>query len=436
MHILCTNGTPTVDTLDHLPSLPLVIDYQDATETMRTKDKRGVSQALQLRARVLRVVFTISPAVLKMLLPLMDDSFPILEHLCLSSTVRDEDAGLIFPETFTAPNLRHLSLLGIGLPTGLPLLSSTLSLVSLTLADIQPSGYFIPKHLVARLRSLPQLEELSIIFATPIPRPSAEEELLGTLEPTPATLPVLKRLTFRGVSSYLECLLAQISAPLLEHLNIALFNQAAFALPHLSRFTHAPEGLKRPIVSVIFEYDAVSVITSERGQERPDGPPSSSFRVMCRQFEWQVDCAVQICNALRPVLSRVEGLTLDFGGQRTPTDWQDGAVDVGTWRALLRPFVAVRKLRVCHALAWELSSALQPDGAGLNPMLLPSLRELAPQLEAEHAINAFGEFVDARLIAGQPVHLTLSPVPRAQPVFYFSNTNPPKRIWRHVRSPV
>ena len=37
-----------------------------------------------------------------------------------------------------------------------------------------PSGYFIPKHLVARLRHIPQLEELLIGFAIPIPRPKAE----------------------------------------------------------------------------------------------------------------------------------------------------------------------------------------------------------------------------------------------------------------------
>ena len=430
MHILCTNGTPTVDMLDHFPSLPLVIDYQDATQTMSAKDLWGISRALQHRTRVLRVVCSISAVVLKRLLLRMDGSFPILEHLCLSSTDKGEDAGLIITKTFMAPNIRHLTLLSIGLPTGLPLLSSTSSLVTLTLADIQPSGYFIPRHLVARLRSLPQLEELSIGFSIPLPSPSAEGELLGTLEPTPvtlqlkrltfeeptsATLPVLKHFTFQGVSSYLECLLPQISTPLLEHLNITLFNQVTSTLPHLSRFTNVPEGLKGPTSSVIFEYDAVSVITNERRQERADGPPCSSFRVMCRQFEWQVDCAAQICNALTPVLSHVEALTLEIGGIRP---WQDGAIDVGTWRTLLRPFVAVRKLRVGHALAWELSSALQSDGAGLDPMLLPSLQELAPQLEApqfeaEHAIDAFGSFVDARLISGRPVHLSLPPVPRA-----------------------
>ena len=86
MHILCPKGTPIVDTLDHIPSLLLIVDYQDATQTMSTKDELGVSRALrpELHHRVLRVV---PPAVLKVLLLLMDDSFPILEHLCLPSAV-------------------------------------------------------------------------------------------------------------------------------------------------------------------------------------------------------------------------------------------------------------------------------------------------------------------------------------------------------------
>jgi len=416
MHILCTNGTPVLETLAHLPPLPLVVDYQDATATIRAKDELGMSHALQLRDRVRRVVLSILPASLHKLLVLMDDSYPILEHLCLSSTAK-EDAGLILPKTFMAPNLCHLNLLGISLSTKLPLLSSTVALVTLTLANIQSSGYFLPKHIVARLRLLPQLEELSICFSIPIPRPSAESELLGALE-TPVTLPVLKRLTFRGVSAYLESLVAQIRAPLLEHLGITIFNQVAFALPHLSHFTNTTEGLKLPIASVIFEYDSVSVVADQRGREqRADGPPSFSFRVMCRQFDWQVDCAVQICNALMSALSGVEELTLDFDGQRIPTEWQDGAVNGATWRELLRPFVGARELRICHALSWELSFALQSDEAGLDPLLLPYLQELSPQLEEEHANNAFSWFVEARQIAGRPVRVSPSPVPRAQPVW-------------------
>ncbi|KAI9451454.1 hypothetical protein BJY52DRAFT_1352074 [Lactarius psammicola] len=425
MHILCTNGTPVVDTLAHLPSLPLVIDYQDATATIGAKDELGMSQALQLRDRVRSVVLSIPPAIMHKLLVRMDGPYPVLEHLSLSSPAK-EDARLILPMTFVAPNLCYLNLFGISLPTKLPLLSSTVALATLMLTNVQSSGYFLPKHLVTRLRFLPQLEELSICFSIPIPRPSAESEL-SSAPGTPVTLPALKRLKFRGVGAYLEGLVAQIRAPLLEHLSITVFNQVVFALPHLSHFASTTERLKLPIASVIFEYDAVSVVTDQRTQQQADGPSGFCLRVMCREFDWQVDCAAQICNALMPTLSGVEGLTLDFDGQRIPTEWQGGAVDGTTWRELLGPFVGTREPRICQALAWELSFALQSDDAGLDPMLLPGLQELAPQLEEEHANNAFSSFVDARQIAGRPVRLSPSslPVPCVQPV-WSGQHNPPE----------
>ncbi|KAH9016379.1 hypothetical protein EDB83DRAFT_2439017 [Lactarius deliciosus] len=138
---------------------------------------------------------------------------------------------------------------------------------------------------------------------------------------------------------------------------------------------------------------------------------------MCREFDWQVDCAAQICNALMPALSGVEGLTLEFDGQRNSTEWQNGAVDGATWRELLEPFIGARELRICHALVWDLSFALESDDAGLDPMLLPGLQELAPQLEEEHANHAFSAFVDARQIAGHPVRVSLPPVPHALPIW-------------------
>ncbi|KAH9165694.1 hypothetical protein EDB89DRAFT_2076551 [Lactarius sanguifluus] len=407
---------------------------RDETGTMGTKDELGMSQALQLRDRVRRVVLSIPPAILHKLLVLMDESYPILEHLCLSSTAKGADADLILPRTFVAPNLCHLDLLGISLPTKLPLLSSTVALVTLTLTNVQSSGYFLPKHLVTRLRFLPQLEELSVCFSIPIPRPSAESELWNAPEP-PVTLPVLKRLTFRGVSAYLESLVAQISAPLLEHLGITVFNQVAFTLPYLSRFTNTTDGLKLPFASVIFEYGAVSVVADQRDRQQwADGPPSFSFRVMCREFDWQVDCAAQICNALVPALSAVEGLTLDFDGNCIPTEWQDGAVDGTTWRELLGPFVGARKLRICHALVCELSLVLESEDAGLDPMLLPGLQELVPQLDEEHANHAFGSFIDARQIAGRPVRVSPSPVPRAQSVWSGQRDPPEMNLASYLRS--
>ena len=53
---------------------------------------------------------------------------------------------VIFRETFMSPNIRHLTLLGLSIVS--PLLFLIFSLFMLTLADMQPSGYFIPKRLV------------------------------------------------------------------------------------------------------------------------------------------------------------------------------------------------------------------------------------------------------------------------------------------------
>ena len=414
VHILCTNGTPVDMRQLYLPRIPLVIDHQDATATMSAKDELVISRAFQIRDRVRRIALIIPPASLHRLLLPMDDTFPILERLYLSSTANEADAGLILPTTFMAPNLRHITLLGIGLPTGLHLLSSTSHLVTLTLANIQFSGYFLPKHLVARLRFLPRLEELSICFSITISRHNAEGELLGTLN-TPVTLPALNRFTFQGTGAYLESLVAQLIAPHLDHLRITIFNPATYKLPHLFHFTNTTEGVKLPIAIVIFEYDAVSVVTNERRRQLTGGPSRFCVRIKCREFDKQVICAAHICNSLMPALSGVKVLTLDIDGQRNPTKRRNNVVEVGTWHKLLRPFFEATELRICHALSLELSLALQSDNAGLDPILLPNLQELIPQLEEEHANNAFGSFVNARQIAGHPVSVSPSQVPCSQP---------------------
>ncbi len=173
MHILCTNGTPTLDTLDHLPSLPLFIDYLDTAAAISRQDELAIRYALLLWDRVRRIDLHLPPSILDKFLMLIGEPYSMLEHLSLSSATK-EDTSLVLPKTFLAPNLRHLTLVGIDLPQRLRLLSSTVSLVTLVLTNIRASGYFPPRPLVAHLWSLPQLEELSIGFSIPIPRPSAE----------------------------------------------------------------------------------------------------------------------------------------------------------------------------------------------------------------------------------------------------------------------
>ena len=304
MHIVCKNGCPVVDSLDHLPPLPLLINYQYSiltsvqdelgiyhrtaimdmqdhmpslsfpvdhryiNATVNTQDELGIYHALLLRDRVRGVVLRLPPLSLHKFLTLMDEPFPILEHLSLSCTDSENEVtpGLVLPQTFLSPNLRHLTLLGVDLPKGLSVLSSTVSLVTLALTNIRTSGCFRPKQLVARLRTHPQLEGLSIGFSIPIPRPSAERMLLGK-QGAPVTLPNLKTLIFKGVSTYLESLVAQIRAPRLERLNITFFGQIAFALSHLSHFTSIIEGLKLPTAKILFLSDKVVITTDHHSTQ-------------------------------------------------------------------------------------------------------------------------------------------------------------------------
>lgn len=165
----------------------------------------------------------------------------------------------------------------------------------------------------------------------------------------------------------MESLVAQLTTPLLEQLSITLFNQVAFTLPHLSNFTNAIGRLRLPDAKVTFDRNAVSMVMNLLQSRLDDRISSFSLRVLCKQLDWQIDTIGQICSALMPVLSIVKRLSLDFGEQGMPAEWQNAALDGTTWHELLRPFVGVRKFRMSHALALEISFALQLDSVGLDP---------------------------------------------------------------------
>ncbi|KAN0137498.1 hypothetical protein V8E53_004549 [Lactarius tabidus] len=130
MHIRCTNGTPIVDTLDHLPPLPLFIKYLGEGDTAErglrpwgagtgrhvgNEDELGIYHALRLRDRVRHIGLHISPSTLDKSLLLMDKPFPILEHLSLSFAGDDVSSvsSLTLPITlfnqiaFRLPHLSH-----------------------------------------------------------------------------------------------------------------------------------------------------------------------------------------------------------------------------------------------------------------------------------------------------------------------------------------
>ena len=394
-------GSRKLNTLDHLPLLPLFVHYnyywRRSVSTILEQDELGtwIYHTLRLHGRIGHIQLDLPSSVLHKALALMNENFPILEYLSLSgpfSPYSRHCLPLTLPKAFLAPNLRHLTLFGIGLPKRLRLLASTVSLVTLKLSDIQTSSYFRPTLLAARLRSLPLLEELTIEFSVPIPRPSTERELLGEKR-APVTLPRLKSLSFHGVGAYLDSFVAQIRVPLLERLDITLFNQIAFVLPHWSYLINNTKVLELSSARVNFFHHQVSV-----SMNHDHGMQPFHLAVRCKPVDWQIDCAAQICHALIPTLSIVEELSLHLVAyQEIPTEMRNGVIDSATWHHLLRSFIGVKKLYIYNFLLEELSRALQVDEVGSDPSFLPDLQSI----HASH--NLFTSFIDTRQVVGRPV---------------------------------
>ena len=407
MYLLLKNGSPTLDSLAHLPPLPLVVDYCSMTTNRARQDELSILTGLQQRDRVRRTSLQVPSPCLGIFLAKMSDLYPILEDLSLSSTT-EEEANIVLPSTFCAPNLRHVALHGIGLPSGWSLSTSTATLVTLTLTRIPAPYYFHPGQLVTQLQGLLHLEELSIGFAVPIPLPSTEGELL----PAPmarVTLPTLKRLMFRGVAIYLENLVAQINAPLLEQLIVTLFFELAFTLESLTQFIHITGGLKCLSTKVLFNKEGVSIVANN-GESLSSG--GLVINVNCEHLDWQIDAATQSCRALEQVLSAVEELTLDLDEDGMPSDWDD-SLDSTLWHGLLLPFSSVKKLQIGSSLTFELSYALEPDAAELDLNLLPELQKLEVRFEVDEANREFSRFIETRELEGRPVEL-LAPPPRCR----------------------
>ena len=107
-----------VDTLDHLPPLPLIVNYGHTGLTKLTEqDELRLSHALRLRDRVYHVDLCLPPSNLHKVFVLLDGQFTILEHLSLKfSTTSKNSVPLTLPKAFLAPNLRHLALPSTGPP--------------------------------------------------------------------------------------------------------------------------------------------------------------------------------------------------------------------------------------------------------------------------------------------------------------------------------
>ena len=228
LRLYCHDTTPAKDTLDVWPALPIII------EGGATPGTNDIIAVLSHNDRVCRIELRkFSHSRLKDLLPVMLVSFRELTVLRLGAYEFGE--AMSVPDSFlggSAPRLRTLELDSVPFP-GLPkLLLSATHLVHLHLSGILPSGYISPEEMVACLSMLTSLEELSLQFSRHLRH--LFPPIQSSRPPKRSTLPALTSFIFKGLTEYLEDLVARIDTPRLDELSIDFFN--GIGTPQLRQF--------------------------------------------------------------------------------------------------------------------------------------------------------------------------------------------------------
>jgi hypothetical protein len=351
LRLHCEARTPVKEMLDVWPRLPIVI----RTSSFKTLGVDNIVAALEHHDRICEVdLWRVLNSQLEKISAAMQQPFPMLTRLRI--WFKDETAPVV-PASFlggSAPGLQTLWLKSVPFP-GLPkLLSSATHLVHLNLQKIPHSGYISPEAMVTCLSVLTRLKSLVIGFESPRSRPDRKSQC-----PPRTFLPVLTTFQFRGVSEYLEDLVARIDAPLLSDLTITFFHQLTFDTPQLTQFiSHTPMFKTRNEAYVAFSNRDVQV--SVKLLDPPFQVDLGAFKlgISCRQSDWQLSSLVQVSSLSIPqaLIPAVECLYIQGGGSRL--HWQDD-IESSQWLELFHTFPAVNILFISLEFLPRVAPAFQ-----------------------------------------------------------------------------
>jgi len=398
LRLLYTAGTPLSNTLRVWPTLPIFIFGPDSPASL-VEGVSDIVTSLHQRERIHRVSLPDVPVcVLEELAAAMCKPLPALERLELASNC---DTAPALPNNFlggSAPSLQLLRLIGIPFPSLKTALPSFTHLVELSLKDIPHSGYISPEAIVTGLAGLSRLQKLRLHFRSPLSHPPQEDRCVPP--PTRTVLPALSILDFRGVSEYLEDLVAQIDAPQLKEVRTVFFHQLVFDTPQLPQFFNRTNVLgKSNRADVLLDGDFARVSLYSRGQA--DERRTLVLSIKCGASDWQLSALAQVCSSFLPPLSTLECLYIREGSLRP--QWHDDMQN-SQWLELLKPFAASKNLYLHKELVPRVARALE-EPAGEAVGLLPDLKNIFTlgSLPSETVREAFGKFVSQRERSGRPV---------------------------------
>ena len=422
--LICEDGKPVRNTLYVWPPLLIKMFYygiQKSTGDVKSKfgdDVDNIIAALEHKDRVCEMTLLNAPSSeMEEMLAAMQEPFPELTDLKLRPSSPFGEAPVVrLPDSFlggSAPCLRTLSLDRFLFPfLGLQkLLSSASGLNSLFLMNIPDSMYFSPGAIVTCLSTLTSLEDLDITFQSPRSRPVRESR-----SPPPLTrilLPALTKLTFQGVSEYLEDLVAQIDTPQLHALSIIFFHQLFFHTPQLSRFiSRAPKLKGREEARVVFTHWSARVTF-----RLPSWPDSSEqdirVGISCKHQDLQLLSLVQLCVSSFPqtFIPAVKHLYIlesrdyqEIMWENDSEDWENN-IQNNQWLQLLHPFTTVKNFYISQRILPLIAPALQELVGERVTEALPALECLFLEgLRASGPVwDIIRPFISARQVSTHPI---------------------------------
>jgi hypothetical protein len=403
--LVCTAKTPARDTLDVWPPLPLVIlshGYYGTDGDYPLEWVDNIIAVLERSDRVCQITLEDIPnSHLEELLAAAQEPFAELTHLRLSSY----EGPVIFDSFLggSGPRLEDIWLHGIPFP-GLPkLLLSATHLVDLRLWNIPHSGYISPEAIATTLSTLTRLGSLALGFQSPQSCPDQGSRRPPSL--IRSVLPVLTAFTFKGVTDYLEYLVARIDTPQLNRLYITFFNQIIFDTPQFIQFVNRTPTLKvLEKGHVTFVNGAARVKLSSVSTSRYEG---LYVEITCKELDWQVSSLEQLCTSSLPPLSILEDLYI-YKYPHSRPDWQDN-IENALWLELLHPFPAMKNLYLCKEFAPRIMPALQELVGGRTTEVLPILQNIfLEELQASGPVQeGIRQFVAARQVTSHPIAVSL-----------------------------
>jgi len=398
--LVCTARKPVRRMLAVWPPLPIVVK-QYGRPTSRWGVKNIVA-ALKHKDRIHEIdLWRVPSSLLEKVLMAMKEQFPVLTFLDLQC--EDDTTSAVVPDSFmgvSAPSLQNLSLRGISItfPGLQKLLLSATHLVNLSLIKIPHSGYISPEAMVTALSTLTRLEELWLEFQSP----RSHGHLPSLSPPTRTVLPALTDLRFKGVSEYLEDLVARIDAPQLRSMGTTFFYQLLFDIPQLTQFvSRTPKFKAHDEAHLTFAYSNVSVTLQQRFGTK------LALGISCRKIDWQLLSLAQICTSSSPLFSTVEHLYIDIDGFSSLLRWEDD-IENSQWLDLLRPFTVVKSVYFSWQIASRIVAALQDLIGERVTSVLPALESLLVERlnQSGPVQEAIGQFVAARQLASRPIAVT------------------------------